>query len=491
VAVIGGGPAGCSAARLLAEWGYRVAMITRPAPRPHLAESIPPSAARLLDHLAWRDVIDGAGFLRSTGNTFIWEPRSTAQRGDMRHAFYEPGSLGYQVDRGVLNSVMLDATVRSGVELIDAATVIGVSAGVVRYRQDAGDGQKWARWVLDCSGRASVVARLGWRRSAPHLRTIAIAGIWEREEGWQLPDSTHTVVESHSGGWAWSVPVSRTQRHVTVMLDPNLTSISSMGALADAYHSELARAPGLYALTREARLIGEPFARDASPYGSHQVAAPNVLLVGDAASFVDPLSSYGIKKALASAWLAAVVVRTCLSDRSMVRAALELYESRERAMYDALERQRIELAHAALGETTASDFWTARAESVGHDGSEPNEDMDVELLRLDPAVQAAFDELKRRESITLRAGGGLEHVQRAAIVDDYVRMEKRLRFAGSERGVRFVRNIDLVALAALAPSASQVPDLYDMYCQQIAQVPLPDFLGALALLIGRRILEFA
>jgi flavin-dependent dehydrogenase len=465
-------------------------MITRPAPRPHLAESIPPSASRLLDRLNWRPHMDAAGFIRSTGNTFMWEPGAEMSRNRLRQAYYEPGSLGYQVDRGLLNRVLLKATAQSGVEIIESATAIGVNAGVVRYRQDSGDSEKWARWVLDCSGRASVVARLGWRRTVRNLRTLAIAAIWERMDGWPVVDETHTIVESHPDGWAWSVPVSRTQRHVTVMLDPGLTSIPSGADLVNAYRAQLSRARGLHDLTRGATLVGEPFARDASPYGAHQVAAPNVLLVGDAASFVDPLSSFGIKKALASAWLAAVVVRTCLSDSSMLRASLELYETRERAMYDALEGQRVELAQAALGKETTSDFWASRSERFGETG-EPNDEIDIDVLRNDPEILAAFVDLKRRESITLRVGSRLEYVRQAAIVEDRVRMQQRLRIAGTERGVRYVRNVDLVELVAMAPSMSQVPDLYDAYCQQIAHVPLPDFLGALALLLGRRVLEFA
>ncbi|MGQ0641696.1 MAG: FAD-dependent oxidoreductase [Gemmatimonadaceae bacterium] len=491
VAVIGAGPAGCSAARLLARWGHSVTLITRHAPAPSLAESIPPSASRLLEHLNWRPVIDAAGFQRSTGNTVLWDYRRTATGAELRHAYYKDGALGYQVDRGHLNSVMLNATVNSGVVLIDGATVIGVQAGVAHYRRPSGDGDCWARWVLDCSGRTGVVARLGWRRAVPQLRTLAIAGVWERADGWGLPDPSHTVVESHSDGWAWSVPVSRIRRHVTVMLDPHLTTVSSHALLDDAYRAQLARAPGLYALTRGATLIEAPFARDASPYGAHQVAAPSVLLVGDSASFVDPLSSFGIKKALASAWLAAVVVRTCLADASMLRPALELYESRERAMYDALERRRVELAQAALGADATSDFWMARAETDVNDAAEPNDGFDIELLRADPAIRAAFDELKRRESLTLTAGAGLEYVHQPAILEDRVVLEKCLRIAPSKRGVRYIRTIDLVRLTALAPSAHQVPDLFEMYCQRIAPVPLPDFLGALALLIGRRVLEFA
>lgn len=491
VAVIGAGPAGATAARLLAQWGHEVVVITRPAPRPSLAESIPPSAGRLLDHLGWREVIDRADFIRSTGNTIVWAAAAVAGESSMREARYPHGTLGYQVDRAVLNHIMLEAAAQSGARIIVDATVVALQFNVLAYVRGTEENQIAARWVLDCSGRSGVVARLAWRRPVPRLRTLAIAGIWQRADAWPLADPSHTVVESHDRGWAWSVPLSAAQRQVTLMVDPRLTKIGAHAALAHTYRAELARVPGLCALTRDATLVGEPFARDASPYTAHQVAAPNVLLVGDAANFVDPLSSYGIKKALASAWLAAVVVHTCLTDSEMLRPALAFYESRERAMYEALERQRVALAQTALAGDATSEFWAARAEPDIAELGGPNEDPDVERLRNDPDIQQAFEELRRRATVVFVEGGGLERVDQPAIRENRVVLETRLRAAAFPHGVRYVRNIDLLILLALAPHASQVPDLYESYCRQAGSVPLADFLGALSLLIGKRILLFA
>ncbi len=409
----------------------------------------------------------------------------------MREALYPRGALGYQVDRAVLNRIMLEAAAQSGAHVIDEATVIALQFNVLGYVRESEENEVAARWVLDCSGRSGVVARTAWRRAVPRLRTLAIAGVWERPDPWPLADPSHTVVERHDRGWAWSVPLSAAQRQVTLMVDPRLTSVGSHAALADVYRAELARVPGLWALTRDATLVEDPFARDASPYAAHQVAAPNVLLVGDAASFVDPLSSYGIKKALASAWLAAVVVRTCLTAIEMVRPALALYESREHAMYDALERQRVALAQTALAGDATSEFWAVRAEADVADGGGPNEDPDVEQLRNDPEIQEAFDELKRRGAITLVQGAGIERVEQPAIRENRIVMEARLRVPAFPQGVRYVRDIDLLTLVDMAPSALQVPDLYESYCRQAGSVPIADFLGALALLIGKRMLVFA
>ena len=493
VVVIGAGPAGASAARLLSSLGHRVTVLTRPAARPALAESIPPSAIKLLAHLGWDALVDRAGFIRSTGNTVLWGGGS-GQDG-IRETYYadggEGGELGYQVDRGVLNELLLDDVRRVQCRLMDDVTVTAVHDGVVTYADAAGEQTMHADWVLDCSGRGTVVGRAGWRQAIPLQRTLAIAALWERTGSWPLPDPTHTIVESHADGWAWSVPLSMTRRHVTVMIDPSLTKVGAHADLRDAYTSELARVPGLSSLTRDATQLGEPFARDASAYRCQRVCGPGVLLVGDAASFVDPLSSFGIKKALASAWLGAVVVHTCLTDAAMTEPALALFEAREAAMFDALDRARVELAQSALDHGAASAFWGARALPGPGDGPLPNEDVDGAMLRDDPDVRTAFDELKRRESITFAANATLEWVQQPTVQDNRVVLESRLALPAYPRGVRYVRSIDIAKVVDFAPKVSQVPDLYELYCRSVAPVPLADFLGVLSFLVGKRVLVFA
>ncbi len=72
VIVIGGGPAGSTAARLLAEWGHSVTLVAKQDGRPNLAESLPPSVAKLLEHIGTLDAVDAGGFYRTTGNTVWW-----------------------------------------------------------------------------------------------------------------------------------------------------------------------------------------------------------------------------------------------------------------------------------------------------------------------------------------------------------------------------------------------------------------------------------
>ena len=70
VIVIGAGPAGSAAARLLAAWGHRVLVVDRGAGDARsLAESIPPSAQKLLAALGMLPAIEDAGLWPWRGGT--------------------------------------------------------------------------------------------------------------------------------------------------------------------------------------------------------------------------------------------------------------------------------------------------------------------------------------------------------------------------------------------------------------------------------------
>ena len=427
-----------------------------------------------------RGAVDAAGFVRATGNTVQWADQSR------RVEPFESGARGYQVSRDAFDALLAAGAQAEGAVVRTGAAVRGVerdagSDALWRITFDGADGSHvhLARWVLDCSGRAGVVARRMKRRGTAGVRTMAVAGVWERTASWPMEDDSHTLVESYEGGWAWSVPVSATRRYVTLMLDPALTQLAGRAHLHNAYATELARTSALRTLVDGATSVGEPWACDASAYAAERVFEDHLLLVGDAGSFVDPLSSFGVKKALASAWLASVVVHSALSDASLTSPALELFAMREREMYQNLQRQSAELACAAAG-SHDSGFWRSRGEA---EMAEPSDAQMLSALRAGGA-HVAFEELKRRSSITLRVPDSVGIVQCATVQGHRIVLREHLVTSRLPLGVRYLRNVDLVVLARVAPQHNQVPALFDAYNRAAPPAPLHDFLAALSAMLS-------
>jgi flavin-dependent dehydrogenase len=477
VVVLGAGPAGSTAARLLSQWGHEIVLITRSPARRSLAESLPPSCSKLLDRVGARAAVDAAGFVRASGNTVRWG------ESDERVELFGTGELGYQVARDRFDALLLDEAVRAG-----ACVIHGVAG---RVRPASGDGPTAtvafatregpqslrAPWILDCRGQSAP-------RASPKesVRTVALVGVWESER-WQLADSTHTLVESYRSGWAWSVPETEQRRFVTVMVDPAVTRLGGR-SIGRQYREQLAQTDWIGPMcARVARPIGRVWARDATQHCASEIAAGGVLRVGDAASFVDPLSSFGVKKALASAWLAAVTVHTALVDPKMAASAAAFYEARERAMYETLARTSAALAGPA-GKRHESPFWDARA-SDGLEAAPPP--AGAAAARASRA-RAALGELKARERIALEPGTGVTREARPVVTGNRIALLEHLVSPEFPEGVRYLRNVDVVRLAELAAAHDEVGELYAAYASAAAPVPLPDFLGALSTLIGSELL---
>ena len=485
VAVLGGGPAGSSAARLLASWGHRVLLVDRGSSRPALAESLPPSCDRLMETIGIREAVDNAGFVRSTGNTVWWGALPC------RVENFPDGRRGHQVLRSEFDALLRKLASEAGALVRQPMAVMGMTPqGAHHGLILEGDGARHevsASWVLDATGRSGVLARKPGQRIDGGVRTVALVGVWERKEGWEVPDASHTLVESTEHGWGWSVPITTERRFFTVMLDPRHSGVGGRTIADGGYARELHRLPALGALLRGATQIGESWACDASPYASDPVVGDRALLIGDAASFIDPLSSFGVKKALASAWLAAVAVHTSLATPPMRAQAVDLFARRERAYVAAATRDLAELSDRARDGTASEGFWGARASLVSDEADEQS----IDALRADPAVRAAFDTLRSREGARLRLASETRIEDRAIVREHRVVVEPHLVSSAFPGGVRFLRSVDLVAITRIAADEPDVGRMYERYVAETGPAPLPDFLGAISVLLGKRVCEFA
>jgi len=483
VAVIGGGPAGATAARLLAQWGHRVVLLTRAAASPALVESLPPSSVRVLDRLGVRESVEGVAFPRATGNTVCWA-NATAPHVEV----FARGAYGLQVRRELFDRLLRREAERAGV-------VLRRRANVRQIVSDDG-GETWlvgvagarkadrirARWVLDCSGRARLSSRGGQSLTTRAPRTVAVIATW-RQATWPDIDHAHTLVESYADGWIWSMPRTSTQRDIAVMLDAERAV--RRDALTAHYHSELARSSWFRSLTARASLITPAWARDASAYLTPTIARRGLLLVGDAASAVDPLSSFGVKKAMASAWLAAIVTHTCLETPVAGDEACAYYTASEHRMYESLQRQLGAMAVAPAA-AYGSAFWTRRAALHAAPA------IDSSTLNNRSAAIAALDAMRGRSAVRFRVAADVREVERPIVRGNRLVLEPHLSAPALDGDVRYAHNVNIVRLVRLASAHEQVPSLFEAYnraAPTTERVPISNFLSALSTLVGARILD--
>jgi flavin-dependent dehydrogenase len=489
--VIGAGPAGCGAARLLAAWKHRVLLVDRPGGQSRtLAESIPPSAQKTLATLGMLAAVEDAHFIPWRGNTVWWADAPP------RVESFAPGTAGYQVVRRRFDDMLRELAAQSGAEIrtglvrevhvpsLDATTTESQPSAIVE--SDGQSHRVTASIVLDCSGRAGLVARRGLRQAGTSPPTVALAGVWQAARGFAGVDPTHTLVASYADGWAWSVPIADGMRYFTVMIDPARTALARGGSALDVYRTELDKIAPFQSLINEARLTDGPWGADASTYSARQYAGRDFLLVGDAGSFIDPLSSFGVKKALASAWLAAIATHTVLRTPAMREQAVAFFDRRERELAASAMKLAGQFA-ADVAATTPRPFWLARATSP--DDGEGDGSADAAALAQDPSVIAAFQDLRRRPRIHLRRGTAAQFTHRPAVRGLEIVMDEHLLLPAWPDGLRYLRNVDLIALTRLAPDFGDVGELYEALVRTQPEVVLPDFLGALSVLIARGALE--
>jgi len=515
VVVLGGGPAGASAACLLSSWGHDVALVTRRVtPTPNLAESIPPSARSLLDRVGVLPRLDAERFWPNGGNTVWWaggrersEPLAAApsgfhaERGRLERAFQEHArAAGVRVLLGSVRRATRndDPGAVTGAPGHSAERADGAPWRVEVRAEGTGEGHELtARWVLDATGRAGTLAKPGLRQPDASTSTLALVRRWR----WSLgaPQATHTLVESYRDGWAWSVPLSADERCVTAMVDPHLSRLEQGTSLDRLYAAQIAKTKQLSRLLAGAEPVGGCWACPASLYTATAFGGPGFLLVGDAGSFIDPLSSYGVKKAIASAWLSAVTAHTALLDPEIEADARSFHDRREREVYRSYRRLSAPFfREAALA--YAHPYWERRAEAAeSAEGRAPVADPAHRLTTPDDdgvlpgreAVEAAWESLRSRDRLEAAPGATVRIVRRPALAGNRIVMADHLANDAWPLGARWVQGIPLPDLVRIAPEHATVPELFEACARNQPGLVLPAFLTALATAFAAGFLERA
>ena len=372
VIVVGGGPAGSTAASYMAQHGYDVLLLEKEVfPRYRLGESLLPSTNAVLADLGLLDKMEEIGFPHKTGGSFSWGRDDTPWSVIFAENPFLPSTYGFHVDRSRFDAMLLDRSKELGVTvlqpcaardvLVEDGRVVGVTYRDPETKETV---EARARFVIDASGPASIVGRkLTTRTYDDRMRQTSVFTYYRDVAGEPEGQEGHVVVTACPKGWFWYIPMASPElgeASVGLVTGQEFRAeLKELGALA-FFDAALAEAPRVQAmLGPDARQIGKMRGIKDWAFACSQMAGPGFFLCGDSAAFIDPLLSTGVTLAMLAGYTASVCMHTVLQDASMEQAAIDFYDGNYKRMY-AVTRDCLLYFYSNQDANADGVFWTAR-----------------------------------------------------------------------------------------------------------------------------------
>lgn len=351
VAVIGGGPAGSSAAALLAWAGFEVVLLERARhPRPTVGESLIPHFWKYTDLTGATPLIEAEGFVVKAGGITVWDGEirriSFADFGFRRPALH--------VERDVFDHLLLRHAADCGARIFEEVSVTAVEPAAqsprLHYQDRCGGetvrGELRCRYLIDASGASALLARHFKARHLARSRHqfLSFWGYFQDSrfvgaDGRGYPIDRLgavrpvTFVCSYEDGWIWHIPLRRVTS-VGLVVYRNRALAMSGTERRTYFLDTCARVPYLRELLAPARFVeGSLSGRPDFSYYVDTVARENCYLIGDAGGFVDPIFSHGVLNAFYSASLAALAIGESLRDPARRERHAQLCARRIRQFY--------------------------------------------------------------------------------------------------------------------------------------------------------------
>lgn len=338
VLVVGGGPAGSTAAALLQRAGRRVLILEKGRhPRFHIGESLLPANLPIFEELGVLDKVRALGVLK-LGADF--------PDGEAHRTFYFRRALGgtpphaFQVKREEFDRMLFEharemgADAREGVD-VERVDVDGIG-GVVAHANNA-QGRPLtvrARYLVDASGRDTLLASQ-WklkRRNAKH-QSAAIFAHFRGVEFRAGEDAGNISIYRFEHGWCWFIPLREGVMSVGCVCAPEHLK-RRRGERETFLAATLDAIPLAGQRMRGAVRVSDVCVTGNYSYAATRMAGPGWVLVGDAYAFVDPIFSSGVYLAMHSAQRAAALIDDALATPAREAALQAAFAKRIRRGID-------------------------------------------------------------------------------------------------------------------------------------------------------------
>ena len=334
VLIIGGGPAGSTAATLLAERGYRVTLLEKAHhPRFHIGESLLPANLPLLEKLGVADEVKAIG-MKKWGAEFVSPWHDHKQEFEFADAMDKSMPMAYQVRRSEFDEILIRNASRKNAQVVEGCRVQNVDflpdnggAVVQAIHEDESIETVTARFVLDASGRDTFLGnRFKAKQCNKKHNSAAIYGHFAgavRNEG---KAAGNISIFWFDYGWFWFIPLLDGATSVGAVIWPYYLKTRGKKSLDIFFQETIALCKPLETLLKNAHLVSPVEATGNFSYECNHTHGKNYLLLGDAYTFIDPVFSSGVMLAMQSAFIGAETVDICLQNPQKAAAALRKFD---------------------------------------------------------------------------------------------------------------------------------------------------------------------